>query len=211
MTDADRLASLRHSAGSLLPGSVCVGASLGAEPGLLFMEELRAVMGAVPARVREFAGGRMAARAALDRLGLRDHPVPMAPDRSPVWPDGVRGSITHAGGLCLAAVTRDPEILGLGIDLEPDDPLPSEVLAEVVLDDERGLDARFVFSAKEAVYKALFPQVGRVFGFDAVRIAARDAGFLATTTMPLGPIPGGTRIVGRAARLHGFFLTAVAI
>lgn len=211
MTEEARLLTLRRCAASLLPASVSVGASLGGDPGGLFLQELRAVAGAVPLRLREFAGGRTAARAALNRLGLPHQMIPMAPDRSPVWPRGVRGSITHSGEICLAAVTQDPEILGLGLDLEPDQALPPEILSEVILDEEQDLLPRFVFSAKEAVYKALYPQVGQVFGFDAVRISATNAGFLATTTMALGPVPCGTRIAGRVARTEGFILTAVAI
>jgi len=211
MTGLARLSALSRSAGGLFPPSVAVGAAFACDPALLWPEEKAAIARARPDRQREFAGGRTAARVALGRLGIIDQSIPMARDRAPVWPSGVQGSITHCGEICLAAASIDPEVLGLGLDIEPDLPLPSDLRDEVVFPDECHLDGRLVFSAKEAVFKALHRHVGFVFGFDAVRIATLGDRFIATTAMPLGPIRIGTRIVGRLARSGGYVITAVAI
>lgn len=142
---------------------------------------------AVPKRRGEFLAGRLCARRALARIGVEPGAVPVGRDREPVWPDGVVASITHAGdrALCLAAAAADT--LGLGVDIErPIDAARAAEIGGVVVDgDEQALiRARFddaaaglgaVFSAKESLYKALFPQVRRFFGFEAMRLARIEA------------------------------------
>src|SRR4051812_2128234 len=66
-------------------------------PEPLFSEELEVVSRAVAKRKREFALGRMCAHRALSALGVPACGLPMAADRSPVWPSGIVGSITHSG------------------------------------------------------------------------------------------------------------------
>jgi 4'-phosphopantetheinyl transferase EntD len=135
----------------------------------------------------------------------------MGPDRAPIWPAGLRGTITHDRDLCLAAVTDDPRITALGLDLDADAPLPPEVLAEILLPGDDRHEPRLVFSAKETVFKALYPQVRTVFGFDAVRIALSEGRFTATTHVPLGPVPPGAELSGRFWRGEGLILTALAL
>jgi 4'-phosphopantetheinyl transferase EntD len=109
------------------------------------------------------------AHAALGELGGPDSPIGRRDDRSPDWPEGFGGSITHAGGWCLVVVARVPEGWGVGIDVEEDRPLPAEVAARVLLPVERtrlaaGVMARgetLAFSAKESVFKAINPLTGR--------------------------------------------------
>jgi len=86
----------------------------------LFLEEKQAVDRAVPKRQREFAAGRMAARQAMAQIGKTPAPIPVNTDRSPHWPEGVVGSISHsleiavavvASVLLLAAVMSDLGVL----------------------------------------------------------------------------------------------------
>lgn len=205
------LQALGQRAAALLPRAVVVAAARPCDPATLHAEERAGIAAAIPARQREFAGGRAAARIAQHVLTGAARPVLMGPDRAPVWPQGLRGAITHAGDLCLSAVTDDPAIAALGIDLEPDDPLPPEVLAEVLLPGDDPQHARLVFSAKETVFKALYPRVGHVFGFDAVRITLSEGRFTATTVAPLGPVPTGAELSGRFWWGEGLILTALAL
>lgn len=146
------------------------------DPDALFPEERVAVARAIPARVAEFAGGRLAARAAMARLGLSPCAIPARPDRAPHWPEGVVGSISHAGPVCLAVVGRSVEWEMIGVDLEPDHPLPRDLVAEIATRDELARLAPLpetraatrIFSAKEAAYKAQFPLTGALFGFDGM-------------------------------------------
>lgn len=211
MNPDTRRALLGARAAGLFPPSVLVAVAAPCDPATLHPAEAAGIARAVPGRQREFAGGRAAARIAQHQLGRVPQPVPMGPDRAPVWPEGLRGSITHAEGLCLAAVTDDPGIGALGLDLEADAPLPDEVAAEVLLPEEAGLPGRVVFSAKEAVFKALYPTVGAVFGFDAVRIGLSGGRFEAETRVRLGPIAPGLRLSGRVWRGDGLILTALTV
>lgn len=211
MTSDPQLHTLGARAAGLFPPSVVVAAARPCDPGNLLPPEQPAIARMVATRQREFAGGRAAARVAMHRVTGRTLAVPMGPDRAPVWPAGLRGSITHAAGLCLAAATADPAIQALGLDLEDDAPLPIGTESAVLLPAEAGQHPRAVFSAKETVFKALYPQVGHIFGFDAVQITLGDGRFLAETRVPLGPVPAGQRLAGRLWIGDGLILTALAV
>lgn len=136
------------------------------------------ISGAVPRRQREFAGVRACARRALERLGSPAVALVPRPDRSPVWPDGVVGSLTHCAGLRAAAVARAAHVAAIGIDAEPHAPLPDGVLNLTATPDERDMLAelrsahpliawdRLLFSVKESVFKAWWPLTGAWLGFD---------------------------------------------
>lgn len=161
-------------AGLDLPAGLGWGVCGLADPSALHPLEVPAVARAVPARQAEFAGGRVAARAAMLRLGHDPAPVPMLADRSPAWPEGLAGSISHSDGLCVAVVSGTGAFRALGIDLEPAAPLDHALHDEITRPDEAtGADPlalRRRFSAKEAVYKAQFPITGCVFGFHALHV-----------------------------------------
>jgi enterobactin synthetase component D len=106
--------------------------------------------------------------------------------QAPIWPDGVVGSITHAGGFAAAAVARAADIAGLGIDSEQIiDPTAAHDIADICMVDEAGLFkavhgrsfcefCTLVFSAKEAVFKCLFPLTRKFFEFSDVQITLFD-------------------------------------
>jgi 4'-phosphopantetheinyl transferase EntD len=125
-------------------------------------------------RLLEFAHGRMHARIALARLGLRGAVVPMAHDRSPIWPPGFTGSISHVGadrasgsdGQVIAVVARLSDCAGVGLDLERTGMLSPEhwnsfltasEMAAMALRPvaQRSTLVHGLWSAKEAVMKAL--------------------------------------------------------
>lgn len=172
-----------------------------------------------PARAAEFAAGRAALRQAMARLGRPPAAVPMGPDRAPVWPAGLTGSLTHTAALGLAAVA--PAALGpFGIDAEPDAPLDPELWEAVLRPEERaalealppaarGRQARHVFVAKEALHKAQFPLTGRVPGFEAVRIEGKGPAFRAVFAVRTGRFAPGAALPGRWAAAAGHLLAAV--
>ena len=147
----------------------------------LWPDERELVQRAVPRRAREFAAGRRVARALLARLGAGSAPLLPNPDRSPRWPAGVVGSITHAADLCAVVVARSGAVSGLGVDIEADGPLEPELWPRICTLRERerllgdgaessGRRARLVFSAKESAYKCVYPHARRVLGFQEVEI-----------------------------------------
>jgi 4'-phosphopantetheinyl transferase EntD len=133
----------------------------------LFPAEEVAVARAVPKRRWEFSAGRHGARQALGALGVAPGPLPSGPDRVPIWPEGVVGSISHADDCCVVAVARKGPVRAIGIDVELADPLarvlwepvcgPAEVARLRRVDEaQRGVRAKLFFSAKECFYKCQY-------------------------------------------------------
>ena len=72
---------------------------------------------AVAKRKAEFIAGRIACRRLLDSYGNSGQ-VSINADRSPAWPDGFTGSISHDGRIaCAVVLPRAGENSGIGIDL----------------------------------------------------------------------------------------------
>ncbi|WP_030740096.1 4'-phosphopantetheinyl transferase family protein [Streptomyces sp. NRRL F-5135] len=193
----------------------------------LFPQERALIARAVPKRRREFTTVRFLARRALRRLG--EAPVPLLPDRrgAPSWPAGVVGSMTHCEGYRAAVVARSPRTAAVGIDAEPDAPLPEGVRDVVTLPGERArLDAlaardprvswdRLLFSAKESVFKVWYPLTRRELDFTEaeIEIDPSDRTFLARLLVP-GPVIGElqvTQFPGRWIASRGLVATAVHI
>lgn len=173
----------------------------------------RSVERAVPKRRAEFIAGRYCARRAIRAIvpGTTGY-VDQAPDRSPVWPAGVVGSITHTASFASAAAASAAQVRSLGIDSETimsralASSLRSTVAArgdvvasEIDLSEEAA--ATLLFSAKESVFKCLYPLVRRFFGFEdvCVEVLPSPAGtFRATLLSHLGAeFSNGVRLWGR--------------
>ena len=90
--------------GTLLAGPIEVVELRGGEPDPLLPAERAALGQVVDGRRRDFAAGRHCARRALARLVGSPEPILSGPDREPVWPQGIVGSITHCDGYRAAAV-----------------------------------------------------------------------------------------------------------
>ncbi len=145
----------------------------------LLPEEEACVEEAVERRRRQFAAGRACAREALARLGVSPAPLLREPDRSPRWPAGVVGSISHCQGRCAAAVAWGSEFAGLGLDVERRGRVTDRLLPRVATPRERARlaapgagedDATLLFSAKEAVYKCLSRWVSGTLGWHDVEV-----------------------------------------
>jgi 4'-phosphopantetheinyl transferase EntD len=149
----------------------------------LLPEELPAIGRAIDKRIDEFSTGRVAARRAMRALGLSAGAVGRSETRAPAWPLHSIGSITHAGDTAMALVARRETVRGIGIDLEESHRVTDELFGKLFTGREQAalrsaggsievvhrLGALY-FSAKEAVYKAVNPLVGRFIGFQEVEI-----------------------------------------
>ena len=211
----------------ILPPEVAVVETFNDDPGVvLFPEEEAAVAGAVEKRRREFTTGRACARAALARLGVPPAPLLRGLRGAPQWPTGLVGSITHCTGYRAAGVARTQDIVSLGLDTEPNQPLPAWVLEAITCGGEQRMIAglgttagvhwdRLLFSAKESVYKAWFPLTQRWLGFDQadITVDAREGSFAARLLVP-GPLVADqplTEIHGRCLADRGLVATAVVV
>jgi len=161
--------------------------------------EIAQMSSAVERRQREFRAGRNAARAAMVSLGYGATELLSGPDRAPVWPSGLAGSISHTSARCIVALCPKGEIASVGIDIEEVARVRPEFTRYVVRPGEP-VHTGFVdpqaaraaqFSAKEAVYKALYPMTQTFMGFHDV--------FL----LSLGPVSFRARIdVGSLAGIE---------
>ena len=85
--------------GTILPTGVAAEELFEDPPGLEpHPREAHLIEKAVDKRKREFTSARHCARLALGRLGLDPAPILRGDMGSPVWPNGVVGSLTHCDG-----------------------------------------------------------------------------------------------------------------
>src|SRR5262249_49268819 len=122
-------------------------------------------------KVRRASGAaRIAVRQLLARLGYPECPVPRAASGAPVWPGGVVGSLAHDARVAVAAVGKSRDIGALGIDVEPAQCLPPDLMDLIATPQERRGDGQDPFSGpppfapQEAVFQAgysLHPNVLR--------------------------------------------------
>lgn len=188
---------------------------------------------AIPARLEravakrriEYLAGRTCARAAIRAVAphLASIPVGMGESREPLWPEGIVAAITHSHGFASAAAARADEVRGIGLDTEH--PMTAETARNVArkiaapgeldaLARATGLEHAAlltrVFSAKESVFKCLYPEVRRYFDFLDAEVVAIDeaAGTLAvrllvdlTDTLRAGLVLHG-RLVADATHVH---------
>ncbi len=129
----------------------------------LTIDEQASVAGCVPPVRQQAAAARIAARTLLDEAGNSDWSLPRRQGNPPSWPPGIVGSLSHCGDLGVAALSTRGTWRGIGIDVEPAEPLDAELLDTIASPEElseTGRDpmaVRILFSLKEAVYKAVHP------------------------------------------------------
>lgn len=172
-----------------LPGTVFLSTRF--EPKLLEAGDFQrcavpppaSIQRSVAKRQAEFLAGRLCARSALQRLDGLDCIPAIGEDRAPVWPAHISGSITHSTGHAAAIVGHKAQWRGLGMDLENLLPLErAERLAgEILTADEMQRMAAgpqeqiaqcvtLTFSAKESLFKALYPIVHKRFYFEHAEV-----------------------------------------
>lgn len=213
----------------LLPPEVQCAEAFGDLPdAFLLPEEVALIQRAVEKRRTEFATARHLARQALGKLGHEPVPLLRGERGAPLWPAGVVGSITHCTGYRAAAAVATARWQSVGIDAEPNAPLPDGVLSAVSLPAERdvltrlaGEDQsvawdRLLFSAKESVYKTWFPITRAWLGFEdaEITINPKDGNFTAVilpsgrTRVSSGAAPRS--FTGRWSAEEGLVVTAIA-
>jgi hypothetical protein len=150
--------------------------------------------------------------------------LPIGPNRAPVWPSGVVGSITHVMDsgyetYVAAAVTRADAVQAVGIDFEMIDSLHPHVWRHALTERElervlalpadiRRTEAQYIWCAKEATAKVL------ELPFDPSGLEVeRDLGsgdFSATfVNNNRGYLPSS--LLGRTARLDKLLIAAMVL
>lgn len=158
-------------------------------PGMLHVEEEHLARLMAPDRRREFTVGRIAAREALRAAGAPSIAVMIGDAGQPLWPENWVGSLSHTRAYAAALVAAVSRYRAVGIDLDDGRPLGAQATADLMTSDEVRLilesgiatdvegAQRFVFSAKEAVYKCQYPLTRRtdLDFLDVTLTFARDA------------------------------------
>jgi 4'-phosphopantetheinyl transferase EntD len=118
-------------------------------------------------RRKEFVSGRICARSALETFSVFNQPITMREDRSPVWPEGFVGSISHSNDLCAAVVTQQDQFQSVGLDIEVVNDFNSNYCRHICTENEllrmtslseidKQRDTALIFSAKESFYKCQY-------------------------------------------------------
>jgi 4'-phosphopantetheinyl transferase EntD len=151
------------------------------EVAALSRSESAAIQGVALSRRVEFAAGRLAARRALAEIGFVNAEIPMADDRSPRWPPGTVGSISHTADLAIAVVARITDVIAIGIDIEKRGSVQIKLWPLILVESEIAWIARtpegqheswatLIFAAKEAFYKLQYPITHAWIDFKEVEV-----------------------------------------
>jgi enterobactin synthetase component D len=150
----------------------------------------------------------------------------MGEAREPLWPSGFVGSITHTADRACAAVASNLHLRGIGIDFESifDDDALREAGNGTSSDRERAAlgggpwteheRATIVFSAKESLYKCLYPLAHLFFDFTEAEVErmAPSGAFQVRLLRDLGgSFARGSEFEGRFAVAGGHVHTAVEL
>lgn len=187
-------------------------------------DEIASLPRATTARQREFTAGRAAVHDAMRLLGLPPQPVRQGPDRAPIWPQGLTGSISHTDTACLAAIGRTETTRAIGLDLESSAPLDADLVPVICTPAEQNAlralprgqqleHAKLIFSAKECAYKAQYPISRTLFDFQTLTVAIHPETFEFTArfTQDVAPFRENTRLNGRYARNDALIVTAIIL
>lgn len=143
----------------------------------------------IESRQIEYLAGRYCAVQALRGLGMTAPLVGRHSDRSPRWPAGTYGSLSHTDNRVLACAGWQSEYTGFGIDIEktvPQEMLPSLEQLVFSVADRQWINhsseltlcqtATLLFSAKEAFYKFICPHICTYLDFTDVSVVAFNDG-----------------------------------
>ena len=163
-------------------------------------------------RKTDHLAGRLAAFYALNRKTIPG----IGSSGEPQWPASVSGSISHSGTQAVA-ICRESGLVGIDCEAIIDECEAREIQDGVINTQEAQLLAEsafpfnlaftLTFSAKESLFKALFPQVQAWMGFESARVTALTSDTLTLTlTCPLPPF-----VQNQVFTLHWRLIDAMVI
>ncbi len=133
-----------------------------------------------PERKKEYLLGRYCAyQAHLKLMGSELLSLNSNADRSPDWPEHLVGSISHNHEYVCCALAEKKYLKGLGIDIEELGRTKIELARYITNAQDLKYHPSFsetelltiIFSAKESLFKALYPEVKIFFGFDSAYVS----------------------------------------
>jgi enterobactin synthetase component D len=156
------------------------------------------------------------------------------PDRYPHWPESISGSISHKSGRVVIAVASAKQVRSIGVDIETvmDVEKAERVATRILTPDELlhihpshiAKTVSLLFSAKESLYKALYPEVKKyvdfqgaqaldhtVFQPEIITSAGRLEFKMRLTKKWSETLPKGSEYTVNALYMDGAWMTAVQI
>lgn len=184
------------------------------------------ILKAAAKRQSEFLAGRRCARVVLNNLGVGPLVPGLDEERAPLWPGATCGSISHSHGWAGAVAARQRDWLSLGLDAEA--PLEvgraSRLAGQILTPQERDSLARLpaerqawlvrlTFSAKESLFKALYPLTGVRFYFQDAELLMADQGVARLRLLKTlsAEWTAGRELPARYAEIDGQLLSLVAV
>ncbi|MFM2586725.1 4'-phosphopantetheinyl transferase [Vibrio sp. TBV020] len=122
-------------------------------------------------------GGRLCAESLLLDSECSSKVISYLEGKPPIWPRGIKGSITHTDDIAYCIVTESYSIKSLGVDIEYATPVNTQnIISYCLTQAERGkwlndqpwsidVITTLIFSAKESGFKALYPSILRFIDF----------------------------------------------
>lgn len=142
-------------------------------------------IGQIPKKTRaQYLASRLLAQEVMEIYGVRNFTLLNYSDRSPVWPRGISGSLSHDRDTIVLAATRRNLLVGIDVETFMDKCTAQEVAEIIVAKKEiekiRNLPIPFrvavtlAFSLKESLYKALWPRLQQEMDFCHVNLVDID-------------------------------------
>jgi enterobactin synthetase component D len=135
-------------------------------------------------RKAEFFAGRYLAALAMQHDNIEHFDILADESRCPIWPSQYIGSISHSDGFAACAFASKNKLSAIGIDSQEIlTPARAERLWTKIIDEDELAITRsadmdlnealtLCFSAKESIYKALYPAIQHFFGFSAAKLCS---------------------------------------
>lgn len=139
---------------------------------------------AVKKRRAEYLASRVLARQIMARLGHSGFILHNAADRSPLWPAGIQASLSHSDSVVVVAATSRSLCVGVDVEQKMTAGTAHETAGMLMCAAEKAylhtlpldfsLAATLLFSLKESIYKALWPQLHQPMDFHQAELIQMD-------------------------------------
>lgn len=139
---------------------------------------------AVRKRQAEYLASRWLVAKLLETVDIPHFQLYNRPDRSPIWPTETVGSLSHHGYKAFAIIDTVTAWAGNDIERILTQEKAAELRSMIMTPEELAIltavglslpqATTLVFSVKETVYKAVYPAVQTLFGFEQVTVTAID-------------------------------------
>ncbi len=152
---------------------------------ILGIDLFQKISKAVISRKAEFLAGRILVNHILATLEFEKIKLDIGSNRQPIWPQNIKGSISHVDQIVICAICTSKKFKRIGIDIELlNEDIPQDLTKTIMNLEEENLAKKYnikkphyfslVFSAKESLFKALYPEVNHYFDFDIAVVTDID-------------------------------------